>query len=112
MPPTLRPIPQGWLTSSPQTHARSDLVRPPGGLALGDDPPLSGAAPADGTGLPAASPPVDPSRPALLTTAEAAALCRVCPRTLWNWRVQGLITPIRVTARTLLWRREDVLRLL
>jgi hypothetical protein len=98
-----RPIPQGWLTSS---ETRPDPVRPRvGGLDLGAaDADLRDNAPPDGR--PAPSP-----RP-LLTTAEAAALCRVCPRTIRNWRAQGLLNPVRITRRTVFYRLQDVHQLL
>jgi hypothetical protein len=102
-----RPIPQGWLTSS---ETRPDPVRPRvGGLDLGGvlasaDADLRGGAPPDGR-------PAPPPRP-LLTTDEAAALCRVCPRTIRNWRAQGLLSPVRVTRRTVFYRLQDVHQLL
>jgi len=46
----------------------------------------------------------------LMTTAEVAVVLRCTPRTLWNWRTQGRLTPVRV-GRRWLYRRQDVRRL-
>lgn len=50
--------------------------------------------------------------PELMTACEVADLFQVTQRTLRNWRARGLLTPIRLTARTIFYRRKDVLFIL
>lgn len=46
--------------------------------------------------------------PALLTEAEAAAMLRVCPRTLRRLRQSGAIRYVALTGRTVAYRPEDL----
>jgi len=46
----------------------------------------------------------------LMTTAEVAVVLRCTPRTLWNWRAEGRLTPVRV-GRRWLHRRQHLRRL-
>ena len=46
----------------------------------------------------------------LMTTAEVAEVFRCTPRTLWNWRSAGRLTPIKA-GRRWLYKREDIRRL-
>jgi DNA-binding transcriptional MerR regulator len=51
-------------------------------------------------------------QPKIATTPEMSKLCRVTPRTLAEWRNQGLIPFWRVNSRVIRYPVDDVLRAL
>jgi len=53
-----------------------------------------------------------PALPDLMTPREVAALFHVSERTIRNWRREGRLTATRITARTVLYRSENVIDLI
>jgi excisionase family DNA binding protein len=50
--------------------------------------------------------------PTLLTIREVGEVLRIGPKTIERWVSEGRIHPVRLTARSLRYRREDVLALI
>ncbi len=99
--PTLRnPVRGAW--THPQPYAAMpgpDNTAPPVPL-----PVAAAGAAMDPTAPGAPEPP-------LMTSLEVARFFGVTERTIWNWRVKGLLTAIRVTRRSVFYRPSEVRKL-
>lgn len=93
-----RPTPGGWLTGTPPRSTTP--FHDPDPCDQGTDAARNAVA----SGAPAL--------PHLMTPRQVAALFHVSERTIRNWRREGRLTPVPITARTVLYRYEDVIDLI
>ena len=108
-----RPTPSGWLSGDPPRSAvvprYPDRHAPQASIPSSSD---------DGRGFQAdeddatAVPPERPARPDLWTPRQVAEFFGVSERTIRSWRAQGRLTPVRITARTVFYRYENVIGLI